>query len=105
MNDAAPGLLASILDYAGLALHAIDSTGMAIALVATGAILAAGGGLLSSRMRFYGAIVGGMLVNIVVKAGGGSYVAAFAAMAIATALAFTFGSALLLVRLLVPRRH
>jgi hypothetical protein len=97
--------LDTLLHYGGLAMHAINSAGMVVALVAFTAILAATCGLLGWRMRLYGAIVGGMLVNAIVKAEGGSYAAALAAMLIATALGYALGSVVLLVRVLNLRRR
>ena len=86
--------------YLGIAQGAIDSMGMTIALLVMAAILASAGGMVSLRMRLYGAIVGGMIVNIAVKANGGGYAAALAAMLLATALAFAVGSTPFLVQLL-----
>lgn len=104
MNDAL-GWLDLLLHYGGVAMEAINSAGMVVALVAFTAILAATCGLLGWRMRLYGAIVGGMLVNAIVKAEGGSYAAALAAMLIATALGYALGSVVLLVRVLNLRRR
>lgn len=94
----------TLLDYAGVALRAIDNTAMVVALVALGAILAAVAGFFGWRMRLYGAMVGGMIMNAIVKAEGGGYASALAAMAIMTALAFALGSAPALVWLLNRRR-
>ena len=76
------------------------SIGMVIAIVIAAGILASVGGMVDARMRLYGAIVGGMIMNIVVKAEGGGYVAALAAMVAATALAFALGSVPFLVQVL-----
>ena len=80
--------LANLGHYLRLAQDAINSMGMTIALLVMAAILASAGGIVSVRMRLYGAIVGGMIVNIAVKANGGGYAAALAAMLLATTLAF-----------------
>ena len=93
-------LVASGAHYVQLALNAIDSLGMTIAMLLFAGILAAVGGMVSARMRLYGAIVGGMLINILVKAEGGGYAPALAAMLLTTALAFALGSTPFLVALL-----
>lgn len=93
-------VLYTVIDCAGTGFNALQSMGMTIAILVTGAILAAAGGMVSARMRLYGAIVGGMILNIAVKAEGGSYATALAAMLLATVLAFAVGSAPFLVQLL-----
>ena len=90
--------------YWDLATQAIDNTVMTVAIILTTAILAAVGGFVSAKMRLYGAIVGGMLLNAVVKAMGGGFAAALAAMVVATALGFALGSTPFLLRLLKNRR-
>jgi hypothetical protein len=52
------------------------------------------------KMRIYGALAGGMLVNVVIKAMGGGYAAALAAMLIAAAVGYALGCAPLLLKLL-----
>lgn len=84
----------------GVAMNAIDSIAMTLAILVTAWILAAAGGMASARGRLYGAIVGGMIMNIVVKAEGGGYVAALAAMLLTAAFAFAVGSVPFLVQLL-----
>jgi len=86
--------------HLGVAMQAIDSTGITIAILLTAGILAAVGGMVSVRARIYGAIVGGMLMNIVVKAEGGGFVAALAAMLLTTGLAFALGSTPYLVQVI-----
>ena len=87
-----PDVIASFVSYVAVALAAVKSVGMVIAIVITAGILAGVGGIVDARMRLYGAIVGGMIMNIVVKAEGGGYVAALAAMVATTGLAFALGS-------------
>ena len=89
----------SILDLISTAWRAIDSAIMGVALVMLATILAAVGGAVSWKMRLYGAIVGGMLVNAVAKAEGAGYAAALVAMLAVTALAFALGSAGWLIRM------
>ncbi|MEO8484828.1 MAG: hypothetical protein ABI585_00680 [Betaproteobacteria bacterium] len=72
---------------------------MSVALVLVAGILAGAGGMVSGRMRLYGAIVGGMLVNVAVKAMGGGFEAAAAAMAATTTAGFLLGSTPFLVAL------
>lgn len=93
-------LLDRLWHYLRIAQDAVDSIGMTLALLLLAAILASAGGFVSARMRLYGAIAGGMVVNIAVKANGGGYAAALAAMVLATALAFAVGSTPFLVQLL-----
>lgn len=93
-------LVASVAHHVQVALDAIHSAGMTIAMLVFAAILAAAGGMVNARMRLYGAMVGGMLVNILVKAEGGGYAAALAAMVLTTALAFAVGSMAFLIVLL-----
>lgn len=104
MNDAL-GWLDLLLHYGGVAMQAINSAGMVVALVAFTTILASICGLFGWRMRLYGAIVGGMIINAIVKAEGGSYAAALAAMLIATALGYGMASVVVLVRVLNLRRR
>ena len=92
--------LANLGHYLRIAQDAINSIGMTIALLIMAAVLASAGGIVGIRMRLYGAIVGGMIVNIAVKANGGGYSAALAAMLVASTLAFAIGSTPFLVRLL-----
>jgi hypothetical protein len=91
--------LSSILDYWQIAAHAIDNLVMTIALVLVACILAAAGGFAGWRMRLYGAVVGGMLMNVVVKAMGGGFAAALAATVAVAALAFAVGTLPFLVGL------
>lgn len=86
--------------YWSAAVAALDGIGMTVALVLFTAILAAVGGMVSGKLRLYGAIVGGMLINAVVKAMGGGFGAALAAMIVTTGLGFALGSTPLLLRLL-----
>ena len=94
----------AILESVAAALRAIDSIVIAVALVLLASILAAIGGLVSWRLRLYGAMTGGMVVNVVAKAEGAGYEAALAAMVAATALGVAFGSAGLVVRLMRAKR-
>lgn len=93
-------LVGSLLNYWSLAMAAIDNAAMMLALVLTTAILAAVGGFMGWKMRIYGALAGGMLVNVVIKAMGGGYAAALAAMLIAAAVGYALGCAPLLLKLL-----
>lgn len=86
--------------HLGLAMRAIDSAAMTIAMLIAAAIMAAVGGMVGLRGRIYGAIVGGMLMNIAVKAHGGGYVAALAATLMTAGLAFALGSTPFLVQVL-----
>jgi hypothetical protein len=93
-------LVASLPHLWGAAQAALDSAVMTVSFILFGAILAAAGGFVSTRMRLYGAIMGGMIINIAVKAMGGSYASALAAMLLVTAIAFALGCTPLLLRLL-----
>ena len=95
-------LLTTVLDYWQIATRAIDNVVMTIALVLLACILAAAGGFAGWRMRLYGAIVGGMVMNVVVKAMGGGFAAALTAAAAVAGLAFALGTVTFLV-LLVKR--
>jgi hypothetical protein len=92
-----------LLRYWQAATAAIDGAGMTIALVLTAAILAAAGGIVGWKMRLYGALIGGMLVNAVVKAMGGGFAAALAALVVVTAIAFVLGTTPMLLQLLRAR--
>jgi len=94
----------SVLDAVAIAWRAIDNVALAIALILVTAIFAAVGGLMSWKMRVWGAMVGGMMVNAVAKAEGAGYEAAFAAMVVTTALGVALGSAGLIVRLMKAKR-
>jgi len=94
----------SILDAVAIAWRAIDNVALAIALILVTSIFAAVGGLMSWKMRVWGAMVGGMMVNAVAKAEGAGYEAAFAAMVVTTALGVALGSAGLIVRLMKVKR-
>ena len=91
--------LSSILDYWQIAAQAIDNLVMTIALVLVACIMAAAGGFAGWRMRLYGAVVGGMLMNVVVKAMGGGFAAALAATVAVAGLAFAVGTVPFLVGL------
>lgn len=93
-------MIDTLWHYWEVANSAIDNTVMTVAIVLTAAILAAVGGFVSARMRLYGAIVGGMMLNAVVKAMGGGFAPALAAMVVATALGFALGSTPFLLRLM-----
>ena len=92
-------LLTTVLDYWQIATRAIDNVVMTIALVITACVLAAAGGFAGWRMRLYGAIVGGMIMNVVVKAMGGGFAAALAATVGVAGLAFAVGTVPFLVGL------
>jgi len=94
----------SVLDAVAIAWRAIDNVALAIALILVTSIFAAVGGLMSWKMRVWGAMVGGMMVNAVAKAEGAGYEAAFAAMVVTTALGVAPGSAGLIVRLMKVKR-
>jgi len=94
----------SVLDAVATAWRAIDNVALAIALILVTAIFAAVGGLMSWKMRVWGAMVGGMMVNAVAKAEGAGYEAAFAAMVVTTAMGVALGSAGLIVRLMKVKR-
>ena len=91
--------LGSLLDYVNMGFNALDSIGMTIAIVLMACILASLGGMVNARMRLYGAIVGGMILNVVVKTEGGSYAAALAATVLVAGLAFAVGSVPFLAQL------
>ena len=93
-------LLTTLLDDWQIATHAMDNVVMTIALVLMACILAAVGGFGGWRMRLYGAVVGGMVMNVVVKAMGGGFAAALAATIGVAALAFAVGTASFLLVLL-----
>lgn len=92
--------LVAMLDYWQVAAHAIDNLVMTVALVLVACIMAAVGGFAGWRMRLYGAVVGGMLMNVVVKAMGGGFAAALAATIAVAGLAFAVGTVPFLVGLL-----
>jgi hypothetical protein len=96
--------LASALDYWQIAARAIDNLGMTVALVLLACILAAVGGFAGWRMRLYGAVVGAMLMNAVVKAMGGGFLAALIAALAVASLAFAVGSVPFLVAVLKRAR-
>lgn len=83
---------------------AIDNLGMTVALVLLACILAAVGGFAGWRMRLYGAVVGAMLMNAVVKAMGGGFLPALVATAAVAGLAFAVGSVPFLVAVLKRAR-
>lgn len=92
--------LASLLGYWQNAMNAIDNISMTIALVLLACIMAAVGGFGGWRTRLYGAIVGAMVMNAVIKAMGGSFTAALAAFVVVAALAFAAGTVPFLIQLL-----
>lgn len=92
--------LEGFVRYASLAMGAVNNVAMMLALVLTTAILAAVGGFVSAKMRIYGALAGGVLINVVVKAMGGGYAAALVAMLVAAAVGYALGCAPLLLKLL-----
>ena len=95
----------SILDHVTAAWRVVGSVPMMVALVLLAAILAAVGGLVSWKMRVFSAMVGGMVVNALVKAQGAGYEAALAAMLVVTALGAALGSLGLIVRLMALKRR
>jgi hypothetical protein len=97
--------LTTLLDYWQAATRAIDNVVMTVALVLVACILAAVGGFGGWRMRLYGAVVGSMLMNAVVKAMGGGFAAALAATAAVAGLAFAVGTVPFLVRLVKQVRR
>lgn len=88
----------TLLDLVATAWRARDSAVMGVVLVILATILAAVGGAVSWKLRLYGAIVGGMIVNAVAKAEGAGYEAALAAMLVVTALGFALGNGGPLIR-------
>lgn len=92
--------LATLLGYWQTAVNAIDNIAMTIALVLMACIMAALGGVGGWRMRLYGAVVGAMIMNAVIKAMGGSFTAALAATVVVAALAFAVGTVPFLLGLL-----
>lgn len=104
MLDRIREMVVSLPYWVSVAQGAVDNAAMTVSFILFGAILAAAGGFVSARMRLYGAIMGGMIVNIAVKAMGGGYAAALAAMLLVTAIAFALGCTPLLLRLLRSQR-
>ena len=98
-------VLITLLDYLQAASRAIDNIVMTIALVLLACILAAVGGFGGWRMRLYGAVVGAMVINVVVKAMGGGFAAALAATIGVAGLAFAVGTLPFLVRLVKQVRR
>ncbi len=90
--------------YWSVAMAALDGAVMTIAMTLLGAILAAIGGMVNGRARLYGAIVGGMLVNIAVKAMDGGFAAALVAMVAVTIAAYALGSTPFLLGLMKQGR-
>ena len=105
MMDQPLEFLETVHRYWNIAATAIDNSAMTVAIIITAAILAAVGGMVGMRMRLYGAIVGGMIMNVVVKAMGGGFAAALAAMAVTTVLAFAVGSTPFLLQVLKRARR
>jgi len=105
MMDQPLEFLETVHRYWNIAATAIDNSAMTVAILTTAAILAAVGGMVGMRMRLYGAIVGGMIMNAVVKAMGGGFAAALAAMAVVTVLAFAVGSTPFLLQVLKRARR
>jgi hypothetical protein len=92
--------LDSFVRYVSIAMGAVDNAAIMLALVLTTAIMAAVGGMMGEKMRIYGALAGGMLVNVVIKAMGGGYAAALAAMLVTAGVGYALGCAPLLMKLL-----
>ena len=92
--------LATLLGYWQTAVNAIDNIAMTIALVLMACLMAAVGGVGGWRTRLYGAVVGAMIMNAVIKAMGGSFAAALAATVVVAALAFAVGTVPFLIQLL-----
>jgi len=97
--------LTTLLDYWNAATRAIDNVVMTTALVLTACIMAAVGGFAGWRMRLYGAVAGGMMMNVVVKAMGGGFAAALAAAIAVAGLAFAVGTLPFLARLVKQVRR
>jgi hypothetical protein len=100
MIDRMLAVLETLMRYWQAASAAIDGAGMTVALILLAAILAGAGGIVGWKMRLYGALVGGMLCNAVVKAMGGGFAAALAALVVVTTIGFVLGTTPLLLRLL-----
>ena len=98
-------VLSTALGYWQAAMHAIDNLAMTVAIVLMACILAAAGGFAGWRMRLYGAVVGAMVMNALVKAMGGSFAAALAATVGVAGLAFAVGTMPFLVRLVKQVRR
>lgn len=92
--------LIALLGYWQAAMSALNSIGMTIALVLLACILAAAGGFGGWRPRLYGAVVGAMIMNAMIKAEGGSFAAALGATVVVAALAFAVGTVPFLIQLL-----
>lgn len=92
--------IGAVMNAIAVAFNALQSMGMVIAIAIVAALLSSLGGLVDVRMRLYGAIVGGMIMNLVVKAEGGSYAAALAAATLIAGLAFGLASLPFLAALL-----
>ena len=90
MMDQPLEFLETVHRYWNIAVTAIDNSAMTVAILTTAAILAA---------------VGGMIMNVVVKAMGGGFAAALAAMAVVTVLAFAVGSTPFLFQILKRARR
>ena len=93
-------MIETAVDYVWKAVSALDSAALTIALVLFGAIAAGAGGMASPKMRLYGALTGGMLVNVFVKAEGGGYAAALAAMVVTTIVGYVLGCTPFLIQVL-----
>lgn len=92
--------VATFMSHWDMAMRALDSIAMTLALVLLGSILAAAAGVAGWRGRTYGAIVGGMLMNITIKAMGGGFAAALAAGIVVAGVAFALGTMPFLIQVL-----
>ncbi len=104
MIDRSLEWLALLTRYWSAAMAALDGIGITVALMLLAAILAGAGGMVNPKMRLYGALAGGMLMNALVKAMGGGFGAALAAMLVTTAVGYALGSMPLLLRALQARK-
>jgi hypothetical protein len=93
-------VIEAAIGYWWNAMSALDSAALTVALVLLTAIAAGAGGMVSPKMRLYGALMGGMLVNVFVKAMGGGYAAALAAMVVTTIVGYVLGCTPFLIQVL-----
>ena len=100
--------LGSLLDSVGQGFDLIarvqDAIGMSLALVIVAGLFAGIGGFVNARWRLYGAMAGGMIANLALKASGSPFWPAFAAMVVLTAIGFAIGNLAVLFRYLAPRK-
>jgi len=100
--DTALHWLDATFHFIDILQRAFDSLAVVAVAIIFGSLFAGVGGFMGARFRLYGAMIGGMIANLFVKADGMAFWPALGAMILMTIVCYALGHLGPLIRILGP---